>query len=138
MEIRYEDLLINTELELRKICGFLEIEFMDQMVQLKRPSERFGDARGEARVLKNNWGKYLEEMDSRTLRRVESIGGQLLVECGYDLVFKLEPSRRLTQAEMLLAQTKDAWNRLLFERKTRGLRSGISFMWSYFRVTRHK
>ncbi len=136
-EIRYEDLLQNTEAELRRICRFLEIDFLDQMVDLDNNSQSVGDTRGQSRLVRDNWGKYLTRMDSKILRRVEGIGGEMLVQCGYELVFEPQRTLRITRMEMILAQLRDAWNRLLFERKKRGVGAGIVFMWEHFRATRH-
>lgn len=137
-EIRYEDLLRNPEGELRKICEFLEIDFVVEIIDLDRPSESTGDARGQSRLVRENYGKYLAKMDRDLLKRVEAVAGRVLVECGYDLFFVVQKEQRVTRIEMMAAQIRDALSRLLLERKKRGLVPGFRFVWSYFRMTKHK
>ena len=45
--IRYEDLVTRPEEVLRSLCAFLEISYAPSMVELARPSENLGDARGQ-------------------------------------------------------------------------------------------
>lgn len=49
MEIRYEDLLENPEIELKKICLFLKIQFDSQMLHPSNTTENIGDAKGAER-----------------------------------------------------------------------------------------
>lgn len=136
LEIRYEDLLTDTEATLRQICGFLGLAFEPAMLTLSRPSENLGSTRGVASVVAHNSGKYLQQMAVRELLAVEAIAGETLVACGYGLTHELQPRRRLTTRERLWAQFKDAVNLVRSDTERLGVLGTIWFHMKYYRTTR--
>ena len=42
MEIRYEELVNNTEKVLKELCDYLDVTYSEKMLTLKQPSEKYG------------------------------------------------------------------------------------------------
>ncbi|PQP35618.1 hypothetical protein C6A37_01585 [Desulfobacteraceae bacterium SEEP-SAG9] len=58
-EVKYEDLISQPADTLRRICGFLDIEFETNMLKLSEPSEKWGgDAKGMKEIKIDNINKY--------------------------------------------------------------------------------
>jgi Sulfotransferase family len=134
-ELRYEDLLERTEAELRRVCAFLGVEFEPAMLELGRPAENLGDARGVSEVVRGNSGKW-HAMRPQTLARVEEITGPVLLECGYALALPPRPPRRLGRLEIRLAQLRDGWRLVRAERNGWGFWRRALFHLRYFAATR--
>ena len=62
LEIKYEELLDNTQNEMEKICKFLDLEFDYKMLHLSAPTENIGYAKDQSKIIRNNTCKYLTEM----------------------------------------------------------------------------
>jgi Sulfotransferase family len=135
LELRYEDLLERTEAELRRVCAFLGVEFEPAMLELGRPAENLGDARGASKVVRGNSGKW-HAMQPQTLARVEEIAGAALLEFGYALALRQRAPRRLGRLEMRLAQLRDGWRLVRAERNGWGLWRRALFHLRYFAATR--
>jgi hypothetical protein len=136
LEVRYEDLLVNTETELRRICEFLGLAFEPSMLMLSRPSENLGSTRGESRVVKDNFGKYSEQMSPATLSAIEAIAGDALAAYGYKLECAPQPRRRLSTFERILAQIKDGVNLVRADTEKLGIARSAYFYLRYFITTR--
>jgi hypothetical protein len=136
MEIRYEDLLLDAEMQLRRACQFVEVEFDTAMLSLERPSENIGDAKGVVGILSSNVRKYVERMSPDMLSNIEAVTGEALLACGYPLSYPLRPRRRLSNIELLSAQLRDGCNLVLSARKEWGFVGATLFYWRYFRATR--
>jgi hypothetical protein len=135
LELRYEDLLVRTEAELRRVCAFLGVAFDPGMLSLEGSTENLGDARGATRVVPGNSGKW-RAMSPRTLARVEEIAGAVLLECGYELALPPRAPRRLSGVEMRRAQLRDAWRLVRADRNGWGLLRTALFHLRYFAATR--
>ncbi len=136
MELRYEDLLVDTEIAMRRVSTFLEVRFDAVMLTLTRPTENLGYTRGETRVVANNFGKFLDGMNRRTLARIEALAGETLVGCGYSLAMPAQPRARLSRLGALFAQMRDAINLVRSGRRERGLVGSLVFHIRYFLTTR--
>ena len=108
MEIRYEDLVVETEATLRKICDFLLLEFNPRMLNYHElAEERLGEIVGPI-IVKNRpdisaefaksihertmqppdrgrIGRWRAEMQETDLLRFEAIAGPHLLELGYKM-----------------------------------------------------
>jgi len=136
LEVRYEDLLANTERELRRVCAFLGVAFEPDMLTLVRPAENLGDARGASKVVDGNRDKFRRAMAPQTVARIEELAGPVLRECGYELVLPPRPVRRLSALEMRLAQLRDAVRLVLTSRSGWGWWRTALFHLRYFVITR--
>ena len=117
LELRYEDLVLDTEPTLRQICEFLELPFEEGMLTYyeraeERMSEMAGDLKpvdgkplrpGEERMAAHAMtreppsadaiGRWRKRMDAADLATFEKVAGDLLGELGYEVT---KPSRKQT------------------------------------------
>ncbi len=124
LELRYEDLILDTEGTLRTICDFIELEFDDSMLTYyERAEERMsemardlkpvdgkplrpGEERMKAHALTQEppsadaIGRWRKRMDSDDLETFESVAGDLLAELGYEVTV---PSRKPSKVKAALA-----------------------------------
>ncbi|MGC1816828.1 MAG: sulfotransferase [Casimicrobiaceae bacterium] len=107
-EVRYEDLVLDPEAELRRICNFLELDYSREMLEYRGSGARhiahLGDrlhADGSAIVprelrarlhenlahppRKDRVHSWRREMDPRDRATVEAVAAPLMKEIGYDI-----------------------------------------------------
>jgi hypothetical protein len=112
-EVRYEDLLLNTNDSLFRVCNFLELDFHEEMTVLEQPSENLGDARGAASIVKTNFGKWKTQLTDAEVRSIESIAGLLMSEFGYPTKFTAADID-ISFLRMNFLRVKDTWRRFRF------------------------
>jgi hypothetical protein len=88
LQVRYEDLVRDPELELRRICGFLGEEFAPSMLAYHQDNSTFHADQRNARnlghpVMSQNVGKWRTEMTPREVRIFEALAGASLEQYGY-------------------------------------------------------
>ena len=92
LEIRYEDLIDNTERELRRVCGFIGEEFSPAMLSYYEKnqdlqqiplSDRAHHQNLAKPLMKNNRAKWCQEMDDSQRYVFEAAAGPLLTQLGY-------------------------------------------------------
>ena len=129
--VRYEDLLNEPAVVINKLCKFLEVDFLESMLTLRRPSETIGSAKGSLTIVSSNTGKWKREMKQKELISIEAITCETLYKLGYDLTSLQSKKKTLTRFRMIVYKIMDAYN-LLFS----NLSSEQSFFWKikfYFR-----
>jgi hypothetical protein len=95
MEVRYEDLVLQTEHHLRRICRFLDLEFDPCMLEYHRTSEerlaemdaREVEIHGLLRQSpqRTRIGRWKNEMAESEVRQFEAVAAPILRELGYEL-----------------------------------------------------
>lgn len=89
LEVRYERLTTTLEPELRRICDFLGEEFEDSMLSPHRAATRpHPNARPrefDDDVIPGNFGKWRTAMSEDDVNVFETVAGDELVQCGYEL-----------------------------------------------------
>ena len=123
ISVRYEDLIVNAEKELKRICEALKIEFELSMLNYASAEESkvtasSGKMWGNLvkHIMKDNTKKYLKELTSSEIEIFESVAGNTLESLGYQRAtpsnFRLEFSASdidsfRNQNTMLQAEAKD-------------------------------
>ena len=92
LEVRYEDLLDNAERFMHQICDFLQINFEANMLQLKRPVEKYGLTSHNVNIDSNNKGKYINER-ARLIKKIEELAFPLIIEKGYQVLYANKAKR---------------------------------------------
>ena len=128
LELRYEDLILDTEAVLRQICEFIELPFDGSMLTYyeraeERMSEMAHDLKpvdgkplrpGEERMQAHKMtqeppsadaiGRWRKRMDAADLETFERVAGDLLAELGYEVTV---PSRKPSKLKSALAGPAD-------------------------------
>lgn len=118
-EVKYESLLQAPEVEIRKLCSFLGVDFEPTMTSLARPAENLGDTRNAAQIVRSNMEKWRNEFSPDVVKQIEEISFQLLQDLGYPLLYANRQTR-LTPGRLLLFKVVDAWKRFRFDCSDQG------------------
>ena len=86
LEIKYENLILNTEKVLRELCMFLNVDFSIEMLELKKPSEKYGVHSRKLDISKTSIAKYGSET-SMWIKRIEEIAYPMMKQLGYNIKF---------------------------------------------------
>ena len=132
-EVRYEQLTSDPEEALRGVCRALDLPYSPAMLQLARPSENVGRARGHVGILSNNTQKYLTELSPRAIRRIEEIVYPVALELGYPLHYASEekPLGRLPLAALRFHDGFAAWR---YHVRDKGFGQGTRYFYELHRV----
>jgi hypothetical protein len=86
IEIRYEDLLENTEHTLRKICVFLDEPFYDTLIHFKKSGEEGKTPLLQQPIQKHNKNKWKKTMSPNAIKIFEGAVGLTLKKHAYALI----------------------------------------------------
>jgi hypothetical protein len=97
LELRYEDLVVEPERELRRVCRFLDEDFHPKMLQFHLTAEesiQVGEFHDAVRnpLTTERIGRWRKEMSAGALRVFEAISGRTLTGLGYELVSERPPT----------------------------------------------
>ena len=125
LTVRYEDLTGSPEDELRRVCAFLGVPYVDAMAYLQRPVEREKQGR-QLKTVVNQQARYKEGLEPRLVRGVTAITLPYLAGYGYpdEGVTK---GRTLSAARLRLLSYTDGFSTLLFHIRRKGLVAGSSY-----------
>ena len=112
IEVFYENLLDNPELEAKRICSFLNIPYDSSMLKISRPTENIGSTKGASSVVSGNKMKYEKNMPLSMRNKIEAISFEMLRKLGYP-VSDTTQSIKLTKLEMAIYKYMDGYNLLV-------------------------
>jgi Sulfotransferase family len=126
IELRYEALTSGPEGEMVRLCEFLEVEFDRSLIELDRPTEKLGDAKGQIGVVRGNSRKYRRNLTAREIELVESLAWDAMTALGYQPEAATGP-RTLGRLSMALRRMKDGANLVIRDVEARGFRRSLLF-----------
>jgi len=134
IEIKYEELLSDTENQLSKLCEFLSVPYSSKMLKLSQPSENLGDTIGELLVQKNNMNKYITRMNSVKRNFIESIAKNVLTDTGYLISYR-GPTKSIGRFRLLTYQCTDGICLFLRSIKQENFLVAINKRWQFYRAS---
>ena len=94
LKVSYEDLLIDPEKELRKICSFIGAEYNSIALDYYHSAESHKTALSgemwqnvEKPLISNNFNKFIKELEPQDILLFEQVAGGTLEKLGYTLSF---------------------------------------------------
>ena len=133
MEIRFEDLLRDTNGQMRQLCGFLGVEFSCALSQLQQPVERLGNAAGRSTIMRSNFHTYQESLTPREIEAVESLAWGAMQALGYRPELARGP-RRLHTPEKQWLRIKDGMHLLRRDVGRKGWVNALRFHVGHVRM----
>ncbi len=126
LTVRFEDFIANQEDFLRRICEFIDIEFMDEMLDLSNSNEANDIshrsalwATNQSAPIKANVGKFRKTLSLEEIELIETLTGDMMEIYGYERI--TEGNSVITEETVELAIADDdanrkmAWNDLKTE-----------------------
>ncbi|MBY9009573.1 MAG: sulfotransferase [Candidatus Lokiarchaeota archaeon] len=89
-EILYEELLNNPEKELKQLCNFIGVDFHNDMLTLKQPSENLGDTIGKSFIVKTNVKKFQTELSPQEIKRIEEVVYPVMTQLSYEFIYDVK------------------------------------------------
>lgn len=132
IEVKYEELITSPETTLRSLCSFLGVEFDPSIIELSRPSENLGDARGLSYIKKDNKEKYHHLMRPHVKKTIESISASVLKTRGYAVDY-IDEVIRVNPIKMIFFKLVDGYNLFKFDLRERGFLNGLRWNLSYLK-----
>lgn len=133
IEVRYEDLIAEPDMVLKKICDFLNIEYYPQMMHLSAPTENLGDAKGLREIKKDNKEKYSYSMKPDIQKKIEAIAMPVLKMYGYPLKYAAE-NIRINSIELFYYKLFDGINLFRFSVKEKGFLNAFSANLKFYKI----
>ncbi|HIB89779.1 TPA: sulfotransferase, partial [Candidatus Poribacteria bacterium] len=87
LEVLYESLLEKPAEVLGNICRFLGCKLVPDMISLAKPSEEYGAAKGQIRIVRENQQKYLTQLMPPQIQRIEEIVYPVADAIGYEFQY---------------------------------------------------
>jgi hypothetical protein len=110
IHVRYEELTSQPEKVIRRLCKFLGIEFMPEMLEFHRSQEADRTAKQSSLwsnltkpLMSDNSMKFLRDMPQEHIRIIESIAGTLIDRLGYDR-YLVSPGEELQFSPQQIAE----------------------------------
>jgi hypothetical protein len=132
--VRYEDLVLDPETQVARLCEFLDIDFRRSMLSWSRSPENIGDARGATSVVRSGVARYESRLTKQELRAIESIAAGAMETFGYVPVFRVGRSR-VSPIGMKLRALKDGFSLVRSRSGSSGWRGAARFYANYWRAT---
>jgi hypothetical protein len=93
LEVRYEDVIQDTEATLRLVCDFLGEPYSPDMLRFYRtnkryPTDEINNANLAKPIMAGNTGKWRRSLPLREIRIFEAVAGDKLEEYGYERAYK--------------------------------------------------
>ncbi len=130
LEILYEHLIGDPQSQIERICSYLNLEYLPEMTTLKKPAESIGDAKGAYHIVSENKNKYLLEIDSKTLNKIEAIASSTLKALGYDSGYK-GPTKEVPLILLRTYQLFDFFNLTYYTIRRRGLITTLKLQYGF-------
>jgi hypothetical protein len=125
IEVSYEQLTLQPEQVLTKICDFLGIRFTQEMLTVKQSHEFHGDAKSSREIILNS-KKYLNQLTDQEVEKIESLSLPALTHFGYELLHQVSPSKLSVNAG-LLYKVNDIWHMYRFYIREFGVARATSY-----------
>lgn len=133
MEIRFEELLCDTDTQMRRLCDFLGVEFSGTLSQLQQPVERLGNAAGRSTIMCGNFHTYHESLTPREIEAIESLAWETMRALCYVPELARGP-RRLHAAERQWLRLKDGIRLLRRDARRKGWLDALRFHVGHLRM----
>ncbi len=82
-ELRYEDLTLEPEVWMERVCGFLGLGYCEAVLQSRQP-HMAAARKGQAVGIVRNSGHWRHYFKPRMIADLEAIAGSTLASCGYE------------------------------------------------------
>jgi hypothetical protein len=133
LEVRFEQLLQDPELQMRRVCLFLDLEFSADLTELAQSVEGRGDAAGRTDVVRDNFRKFESRLTPKEIAAIESLAWNAMSELGYE---PLHATRQvqLSPTMQQFLKLKDAAHLVASGMQRKGVAAAIRFHTAHRRM----
>lgn len=133
LELRFEQLLQDPEMQMRRICLFLDLEFSADLTQLAQSVEGRGDAAGRTDIVRDNFRKFEQRLTRKEIASIESLAWNAMQALGYQPLYATGQTQLSAAMEKIL-RLKDAANLVKAGMDRKGIAAAIRFHTAHRRM----
>jgi hypothetical protein len=133
LELKFEQLLQNPELQMRRICLFLDLPFSSSLTQLAQSVEGRGDAAGRTDIMRDNFRKFETRLTPKEIAAIEALAWNAMLALGYQPLHATAQVR-LSPTMQRLLKLKDAAHLVSAGMHRRGIGAAIRFHTAHRRM----
>jgi hypothetical protein len=133
LEVRFEQLLRDPELQMRRICLFLDLEFSAGLTELAQSVEGRGDAAGRTDIVRDNFRKFASRLTRREIAAIESLAWNAMQALDYEPLYATRQIQ-LSSAMQHLLKLKDAVHLVASGMHRNGVAAAIRFHTAHRRM----
>jgi hypothetical protein len=133
LEVRFEELLQDPELQMRRICLFLDLEFSSDLTELSQSVERRGDAAGRTDVVRDNCRKFESRLTPSEIAAIESLAWHAMRALSYTPL-RAEKQTQLSPFMQLLLKLKDGVHLAAAGVQRKGIAAAVRFHTTHRRM----
>ncbi|MET0532793.1 MAG: sulfotransferase [Steroidobacter sp.] len=126
LEVRFEQLLQDPELQMRRVCLFLDLEFSAGLTELSQSVERRGYAAGRTEIMRDNCRKFESRLTPGEIESIESLAWHTMQALGYMPVRALK-QERLSPLMQQLLRLKDGAHLVAAGMHRKGIAAAVRF-----------
>lgn len=126
IEVQYEQLTSNPLPALTRLSEFLGIQFMPEMLRIKKSHEFHGAAKGSNEILVNSQ-KFLKGLTEAEVKKIEKLTKNTLIHFGYTPINEVNPEK-LSASVDFFYRLYDIWNIYVFHVKEKGFLKGSLYV----------
>lgn len=126
LEVRFEQLLQNPELQMRRICLFLDLEFSSGLTELSQSVEQRGYAAGRTDIMRDNFRKFASRLTPDEIAAIESLALQAMQALGY-MPLRAVKQTQLSPFMQQLLKLKDGAHLVAAGMQHKGIAAAVRF-----------
>jgi hypothetical protein len=133
LEVKFEQLLQDPELQMRRVCLFLDLEFSSDLTELAQSVEGRGDAAGRTDIMRDNFRKFESRLTPKEIASIEALSWNAMQALGYRPMYATNQSQLSPMMQHLL-KLKDAAHLVGSGMQRRGIAAAIRFHTAHRRM----
>jgi len=133
LEVRFEELLQQPDLQMRRICVFLGLDFFPGMTELSQSVEQRGYAAGHREIVRDNFRKFETRLTPREIATIEALAWDAMKTLGYTPLRASGPAT-LSPIMQKALQVKDGVQLVANGMSRRGFTAAVRFHTTHRRM----
>ena len=133
LEVRFEQLLQDPELQMRRICLFLDLEFSAELTRLAQSVEGRGDAAGRTDIVRDNFCKFEIRLTRKEIAAIEALAWNAMQALSYEPLYATGQVQLSTMMQRIL-KMKDAAHLVGAGINRKGVAAAIRFHTAHRRM----
>lgn len=133
LEVHFEQLLQDPELQMRRICLFLDLEFSTDLTQLAQSVEGRGDAAGRTDIVRDNFRKFESRLTRKEISAIESLAWSAMRALSYEPLYATGQEQLSAMMQHIL-KLKDAAHLVGAGINRKGMAAAIRFHTAHRRM----
>lgn len=126
LEVRFEELLQDPDMQMRRICLFLDLNFFAGLTELSQSVEQRGYAAGRTEIMRDNFRKFETRLTPHEIASIESLAWTCMQALAYTPV-RATSQRQMSSLMQYMLKLKDGAHLIKSGMARRGVAAAVRF-----------